>query len=180
MRADALNYLTRHGREFDFVHASPPCQRYSSTFVLPNVKKDHPDLLAPTRALLLDARRPWVIENVERAPMQVPAILLCGVMFGLRVFRHRWFESSQALFGLPHEKHGDRRIGVGGFVCVAGNGGGMSSGWLKNRRVVPADHRTKRAWSAAMGIDWMVRDELAQAIPPAYTEFVGKQLLRLF
>lgn len=178
-RADALEYLREHGREYHAIHASPPCQAYSSTRFLKNVKRErHVDLLAPTREALLGTARPWVIENVDGAPMEPPAVQLCGLMFGLRVFRHRWFETFGFLcLGMRHPAHGDRRVGKNGFVCVAGNGGGHSSGWLQNRRYVPRDHRNKSAWSKAMGIDWMTRDELAQAIPPAYTRFVGRQLL---
>lgn len=176
-KGDALDYLAAHGREFDAIHASPPCQKYSSTRHLPNVKTEtHVDLIEVTRSALEAIGRPWVMENVMGAPMKPPAIMLCGLMFNLKVFRHRWFESSHLLFGKPHEKHGDRRVGKDGFVCVAGNGGGKFSGWGGRRQWVPPDHRNKAAWSAGMGINWMTRDELAQSIPPAYTEFIGKQL----
>lgn len=178
--ATAIDTEGRHWGKEDFaaVHASPPCQRYSSTANLPNVRKDHPDLLPGTRDLLIDLGLPWVIENVEGAPMRPPAIMLCGLSFGLKVFRHRWFESSELLLARPHEEHGSRRIGKDGMVCVAGNGGSMTMGW-NDRRYVPADHRNKASWSKGMGIDWMTRDELAQAIPPAYTEFVGRQIINI-
>lgn len=179
VEADALEFLRKHGREYHVIHASPPCQRYSSAASLPNVRRDHPDLLGATRNCLIAAGKPWAIENVERAPMRPPAVLPCGLMFRLKVFRHRWFESSVLLFAQPHEPHGVRRIGVGGYVCVAGNGGGHSSGWLQRRRYVPRDHRNKKAWQAAMGVDWMTRNELSQAIPPAYTHHVGLQLARI-
>lgn len=123
IQADALEFVREHGAEYDAIHASPPCQRYSSTAALPNVKRErHVDLIAPTRDALAATGRPWVIENVERAPLT--GALLCGLSFGLKVFRHRIFESSGLLFEPPHQRHGARRIGVGGFVCVAGNGGG--------------------------------------------------------
>lgn len=175
-QADALAFVAAHGREFDVIHASPPCQVYSSTRTLPNMRKDHADLLGPARKALIHSGRPWVIENVDRAPMC--GIMLCGLMFGLRVFRHRLFESSELLLCPSHAGHGDKRVGRG-IVCVAGNGGAHSTGWPPRRRPVPADHRNKAAWSRAMRIDWMTRDELAQAIPPTYTEYVGRQLLNI-
>lgn len=178
IQGDAIDYLIHHGDDFDAVHASPPCQRYSiATNSQGNRRQDHPDLLPITRELLSTLDRPWIIENVEGAPMRQPAVMLCGLMFGLKVFRHRWFETSFLPFAPEHRPHTGHRIGEGGFCCVAGHGG-QSSGFGKFTRRVPADHRTKAAWSRAMGIDWMQRDELAQAIPPAYTEYMGRQLAR--
>lgn len=131
VQGDAMEYLAAHGHEFDAIHASPPCQAFSATRHLPNVRTDrHVDLIGPSRAMLSSIARPYVIENVEGSPVGAAAgrwaISLCGLMFGLRVFRHRLFESNVLLLGQPHRPHGDRRIGVGGFVCVAGNGGGSS------------------------------------------------------
>lgn len=179
IQADALQYAERHSHRYAFIHASPPCQAYSSTRHLPNTRTElHVDLLATTRELLSQVGRPWVIENVMGAPMRRPAIMLCGLMFALRVFRHRWFECPSVLLLAPdHVAHGDRVIGVGGMVCVVGSGGCRSSGWTSRHRGVPPDHRNKAAWSRGMGIDWMTRYELSQAIPPAYTEFIGRQLL---
>jgi len=169
VQADALAYLGEHGREYDAVHASPPCQRYSITRRIHGNGETHPDLLEPTRAALVSNGRPWIIENVPGAPVRFP-VLLCGLMFGLRVFRHRLFESSVLLFCPPHPEHPTGNCtgaGVGystgkeGYVCVAGN------------------NFNRQAGAAAMGIDWMrTRQELAQAIPPAYTEYLGRQLMR--
>jgi DNA (cytosine-5)-methyltransferase 1 len=178
IQADALEFLDARGPGYQAIHASPPCQLFSEATFCRGNRDGHVDLLTPCRELLRETRRPWVIENVARAPMMAPAIRLCGLMFGLHVFRHRWFESSVLLMTYAHPPHGKRRIGKDGIVCVAGHGGQLT-GWAGtgSRRTVPADHRTKAAWEKAMGIDWMSRDELAQAIPPAYTEFVGRQLL---
>ena len=179
VQGDALEYLAAHGREFDAIHASPPCQRYSQATFCRGAREHHPDLIEPTRRLLDLAGRPWVMENVERAPLVGScSIVLCGLMFGLKVFRHRLFESSTFMMQPSHPRHGKRRIGKDGFVCVAGHGGQLT-GWKGSgtRVTVPADHRNKASWERAMGIDWMTRDELAQAIPPAYTRFVGAQLL---
>jgi DNA (cytosine-5)-methyltransferase 1 len=165
---DALEYLRGRGREFDVVHASPPCQRYSvGARRWPHRGRHHPDLVGAIRAALEACGRPWVIENVVGAPLRRP-VLLCGTMFGLRIYRHRCFEASFVLFAPDHRRHrettGSHRGYSSGhpFVCVAGH----------NFRLAEA--------SAAMGIDWMrTRAELANALPPAYTHFLGRQLLRL-
>jgi DNA (cytosine-5)-methyltransferase 1 len=180
VRADALEYLVQFGGLFDAIHASPPCQRYSKAGYISRNRMKHPDLIGPVRDALVSLGKPWIIENVEGAPMQPPAIRLCGLMFGLKVFRHRWFESSELLFGMQHPMHGERRIGKDGMCCVVGHGGGVSP----RMRAQIARHGkgnppTKKAWELAMDIDWMTRDELAQAIPPAFTQHLGIQMLRI-
>lgn len=169
-QADAIAFVRDHWQEFDAIHASPPCQAYSTA------TKDHskhPDLYAPTRDALLATGLPYVIENVEGAPLRDP-VMLCGTMFpGLRVIRHRLFESNVTLTVPEHPaKHPlvfthDRRKAHHGrldqdtaFVQVTGGGNAT----VANKR-------------AAMGIDWMTGRELNEAIPPAYTEFLGSQLL---
>jgi len=168
VRADALSFAQRHGHLFDAIHASPPCQAYSVTRNLPNVRKDHPDLVEETRETLIATGKPYVIENVVGAPLHT-TIRLCGLMFGLKVLRHREFESSVLLFQPPHPSHRGVRIGQEGFVSVAGKGGPSH---------VSPDHRSTAAWCAAMKINWMTQKELAQAIPPDYTEYIGHQLMR--
>jgi DNA (cytosine-5)-methyltransferase 1 len=170
-RGDAIEFIRRHGREFDAIHASPPCQAYSRMRHLPWLRdREYPLLIEPTIATLRAIGRPWVLENVEDAPLP-SAIILCGTMFGLPTYRHRKFESSVRLLAPPHHKHtvvigsgrnfNDRRKGnAAGFVTVAGNNTG------------------KAVAARALGIDWMSRAELGQAIPPDYCEFVGRQLLR--
>ena len=158
-------------RDFAAIHASPPCQMFSTaTFCRPGIK--HQDLLRPTLAALQQFDCPWVVENVEFSPTG-PAIVLCGLMFGLKVFRHRRFASNVFLWSPEHRSHRGHRIGVNGMVCIAGHGSASS----EIRKRTPADHRDKAAWQRASGIDWMTRDELSQALPPAYTEFLGRQLL---
>lgn len=170
VQADALAYIAEHGREFDCIHASPPCQAYTVAVKRWDHKgKHHPDLVAATRDALEATGRPWVIENVMGAPLRFP-VFLCGTMFGLRVFRHRLFEASFLLLVPSHERHNGStgahrgystaQSGRNGFVCVAGH------------------NFEAKAAAAAMGIDWMrTRREFSQAIPPAYCEFVGRQLL---
>src|ERR1019366_3766470 len=180
VRADALEYLLEFGVLFDAIHASPPCQRYSKSNFMSANRLKHPDLIGPVRDALLSMGKPWIIENVEGAPMKPPAIRLCGLMFGLKVFRHRWFESSELLFGMQHPMHGERRIGKDGMCCVVGNGGFVSREAIAARRASGVKpYPVKKEWMVAMGIDWMTRDELSQAIPPSYTKHLGVQLLRI-
>lgn len=167
--ADALDYLRSADLSgFDLIAASPPCQAYS--ICRHTTGGEYPDLVEPTRAALKRLGTPYVIENVVGAPLLDP-LLLCGVQFGLRVFRHRLFECSEFLLHLPHSPHGERRIGFDGFCCVAGHGDGG--------RLTRIDrlHRRKETWETAMGIDWMRKYELTQAVPPAYTRWIGQQLL---
>lgn len=173
-RADALDTLRclAHGwevdgyrlRDFDAIHASPPCQAFTRARSIRG--RDHPDLLTPTRELLNATGLPWVIENVPGAPMRTD-FLMCGTVFGLTTRRHRMFEVSWGPvleWHPPCVEHKDAPVFVFGHT---GGGGGKRKGptW------------TKAEWEEAMGIDWMTRDELAQAIPPAYTEFIGAQLM---
>jgi DNA (cytosine-5)-methyltransferase 1 len=153
------------GGRFDAIHASPPCQAFSAAKSRNQHRgpSKHTDLLTPVRALLMATNLPWVIENVPGAPMR-PDLVLCGSMFGLGVRRHRWFEGSPPLppWSLAHD-HSRPIIGV------YGHGAGPS-----HERT---DRGTVAQWKAAMDIDWMNRDELAQAIPPAYTALVGARLM---
>jgi DNA (cytosine-5)-methyltransferase 1 len=172
---DALEYVAAYGHEYDAVAASPPCQRYSSATRATGRPEAHPDLVGETRRLLAAAGRPYVIENVVGAPL-LRSVLLCGTMFGLGVFRHRLFESSIALFAPPHGRHRGR-VGDGRFFTAAGRGGkqrAARTGLLRGHV-----HRgTAADWRTAMGCPWMTRDELSQAVPPAYTYHVGLQLRR--
>lgn len=159
-------------QDFDAIHASPPCQAYSTLRVLNN--KTHPDLLPRTRDLLEKAGKPWVIENVIGAPLTCP-VVLCGTHFGLKtrtkkhgevwLKRHRLFEASIFLWS-----PGDCRCQGKLTVPVYGGGAG-------GNRVNMRGPGVAQAGREVMGIDWMTRNEIDQAIPPAYTEFIGKQLM---
>jgi DNA (cytosine-5)-methyltransferase 1 len=144
--------------QFDAAHGSPPCQAFTNARVIHG--RHHEDLLTPLRALLQAWGGPWVIENVPGAPMRRD-VTLCGSMFGEpRLRRHRWFEFSTPptdLLLLPPCNHSRET------VSVFGHGGHRYHG--------------VEEWREVMGIDWMTRDELAQAIPPAYGELIGKLLL---
>jgi len=166
-QADAFTYpLTG----FDVIHASPPCQHYSSCRNYPSCqKKTYPDLIAATRALLIDSGAIYIIENVKGSPLINPN-KLTGTMFGLKMHRERWFESNVFFFTPEHRGLAGERLGKRGFVCMAGCGDGGRMG-------LPKDHRTKAAWQLASGINWMTMYEMTQAIPPAYTEWIGLQLI---
>ncbi len=166
VQGDALEYLAAHGTEFDAIHASPPCQRYSRASVCrPGLSKDYPDLVGPTRKALEATGRPFVIENVPGAPLRRP-IALCGTMFGLRLYRHRLFESNVILSKLPHGRH-----------LLKGSRAGH---WKDGEVISVAGNCAPIALAReAMGIDWMRREELAESIPPAFTEFIGRQLLEI-
>ena len=154
VQADAMTFPLAG---FDAIHASPPCQDHMRS---PGsyISQGTGWMLTATRYRLQSSGVPWVIENVPGAPMRVD-LKLCGCMFGLPgLRRERWFETSPQLFDLRQPcQHIGKMIGVHG-------GGGRRNGTIAKRR-------------AAMGIDWMGRDELNQAIPPAYTEYIGAQLM---
>jgi DNA (cytosine-5)-methyltransferase 1 len=167
-QADALDWASWHieAAEFDAIHASPPCPAYSLVSGFQGVADQHPDLVGPVRDLLNRAPTPYVIENVDGAPLRRD-LVLCGEMFGLRVFRHRVFEIS-GFFAMqpPHSPHVQRGAKTN---CETGPG---VARWITGNY---ADHEDA---ADAMGIDWPVsRRELANAIPPAYTEHIGGYLM---
>lgn len=142
--------------DFDAIHASPPCQSYSKAFG--HLAHEKPKLLERTRSLLERSDRPWVIENVVGAPMPTAAVV-CGTGLGLLIRRHRLFEGSFFLMG---------------SVCRH-NKAEINPHRASSRAKAGLD--VERRWRDAMGVGWMQKDEARQAIPPAYTFFIGKQLL---
>lgn len=173
-------------KEFDFVWASPPCQAHTSMKTMPDAKP-HADLIPQTRRLLNGSGIPYVIENVQGAPLISP-IRLCGTMFSLGVEdaelrRHRLFESPLHLdapkcrhgkrdvigvYGGHHRNRRRRTIGVYGEDC-------RDSVRKLDRGV--ADFTVEQG-RIAMGIDWMTIAELCEAIPPAYSEYIGRQVIQ--
>jgi DNA (cytosine-5)-methyltransferase 1 len=177
-QADAMEYLAEHGHEYDAIHASPPChQRYSvMSRCSPGTAQKYPDLIAPLRELLVQLGIPWVIENVPGAPLDDP-VTLCGTQFGLgtrfgdlgwvNLRRHRLFESS---FHIPdpgpHTCNSRQRKSI--TVTSHGRNGNRPEFYGKGYQ---------QACREAMGIGWMNREELGEAIPPAYTEWTGAALM---
>ena len=173
IQADALTLDPKFLSSFDAIHASPPCQSYSDLAKRNANADEWPRLIEPVRAMLMKTGLPFIIENVDNAPL-INAVTLCGTMFpGLRVLRHRLFEANFSIVPPPHRKHPrvhtfDKRKSHFGktddmldFVQVTGGG---------NCSIAAARD--------AMGIDWMNKGEINESIPPAYTELVGKELLR--
>lgn len=174
IQADAIDVLrdTSFLSGFDAIAASPPCQRYSPLSALPSTKAshEHPDLVAPTREALAAWGGPFVIENVMTAPLdKSKSIVLCGCMFGLRTYRKRRFE--------------------------AGGGLSLSAPACRKHTAKTATKRRKELWAQgwhvsitgdvgtyvgpeAMGINWMSGTELCEAIPPAYTAYIGSQVMQ--
>lgn len=172
IEADALKLHREFLASFDAVHASPPCQSYSDLAKRNQNAHMWPRLVEPVRKMLRLLGVPYIIENVEGAPLLEP-VVLCGTMFAnLRVIRHRLFESNISLEVPDHGPHPlvfthDKRKAHYGkldqdvsFVQVTGGG---------NCTIANAKD--------AMGIDWMTKNELNEAIPPAYTEYLGRQVM---
>ncbi len=164
VQADALEFCASFAAGFDAIHASPPCQAYSWAAKRWNVERVN--LVPAARAALASLGKPFIIENVLGAPLG-QAVMLCGTQFGLGVLRHRFFESNYVLFSPARCDHLGTVRG-GDFVTVAGHGGDNIKG-----------RGSRAAKQHAMGIDWMNDHELNESIPPAYTEFLGQQLMAL-
>ncbi|WP_354597792.1 SAM-dependent methyltransferase [Streptomyces sp. JL1001] len=162
VQADAIAYVLEHGAEFDVIHASPPCQHDSDCQRLQG--NTHPDLIAPTRTALKTTGRPWVLENVRGAVRKLERpVMLCGPMFGVQTYRHRYFETGGG-FTLPEPHHPahtvpqakmGRPIPLGHYGQFVGNFSGV-----QHARTV-------------MGVPWMNRDGIRECIPPAYSHWIG-------
>lgn len=174
IQAEAIEFLREYGGDFDLIHASPPCQGFSA--ITPKHARDgYPNLITATREEILRLGKPYVIENVVPAVKKGPMrrdLMLCGEMFGLRVVRHRAFECSMFIPQPAHLKHRAGTKGVGKlhygpikgvepyYVGVYGHNAGSI-----------------REWQDAMGIYWTnSRHSLAEAIPPAYTWYIGQHI----
>ncbi len=166
VQADALDFLAEHGHEYNAIHASPPCHDHTPLVSVAGTDGSY-DLLGDTLAALEAFAAPWVVENVPASHLKAD-IVLCGKMFDLRVKRHRKFKSNMPLAQPAHPA-----------TC---------------RTTPTATSRRRERWAQgwdisitgdvgtylgpeAMGIDWMTGNGLSQAIPPAYTQFIGERLL---
>lgn len=168
--ADALTFPLDG---FDAVHSSPPCQGYS---IANNIhgRKDHPLLVEPVRERLVASGLPYVIENVPGAPLLNP-VTLCGLSLGLNVKRHRLFECNFPVMVPPCTAHtGDWLLVFGHTVLTRGKVVGKAKG---GGNTIKRRHVGVERGREAMGIDWMNRDELSEAIPPAMSELLGGFLL---
>ena len=175
IQMDAMKVLTPLPRSAGYtaIHASPPCQGYSNL----RRKIEHPRLIAPVRELLLKSGLPYVIENIEDARRELRnPVRMCGSTFDLNVRRHRWFECSFPVM-VPPCQHDGREIrayyGKKGWLVWSPKGAQVQRAGRK-----PILRGQLEQAPEDMGIDWMQTwDELREAIPPAYTEFIGTQLL---
>ncbi|MER6107706.1 methyltransferase domain-containing protein [Streptomyces hirsutus] len=168
VQADAIAFVRAHGAAFDFIHASPPCQHDSECQRIQ--ANDHPDLIAPTRTALETTGRPWVIENVRGAvPKLREPVMLCGQMFRLANYRHRYFETGGGFHLtqpdhpahlVPQAKMG-RPVPPGHYGQFVGNFSG-----------VPLARKV-------LGVPWMSRDGIRECIPPAYAEHIGRAALAM-
>jgi DNA (cytosine-5)-methyltransferase 1 len=171
MLSEAVEYALDHAQEYDAIHASPPCQSYSKA--LRHMATPQPMLIDAVREALTASGKPWIIENVVGAPLANDSDLfgahgveLCGTMFGLRIYRHRIFEASFQLAPAPpcdHSKHA------------------MNPHRAEGRERIYAEHgrqNSEKLWAKEMGVEWMSRHGAREAVPPCFTEWIGKQLLR--
>jgi hypothetical protein len=173
-QADAMTYPLEG---FDAIHASPPCQGYSAAVSSDGSKwagtkgKSEPRLIEATRERLTGCGAQWVMENVMGARHDLHgSLLLCGVMFGLPIARHRIFEMRDLMMSPCHP----RCSGVAKRYAEA-------KGWDPRDMTVTGKGRragTSERWAEVIGIDWMTQHGMREAIPPAYTEFIGQQLIR--
>jgi DNA (cytosine-5)-methyltransferase 1 len=172
IKDDATSLSPEFIKTFDVVHASPPCQAYSDLAKRNKNADKWPRLIEPIRELFIKCEIPYVIENVEGAPLHKP-VILCGTMFPqLRVIRHRLFEANFPIKVPPHGEHPlvhtfDKRK----------NHFGKTDEWKDFVQVTGGGNCTLAAASEAMGIYWMTKTEINEAIPPAYTRFIGVQLV---
>jgi DNA (cytosine-5)-methyltransferase 1 len=169
VRMDALEYVAEHGKAFNVIHASPPCQGYS--VMAHATGREAPRLIPATREALRATGRPYVIENVELAHREMRNyVTLCGTMFGLKIRRHRLFEMSPAYYGLLPPCACQNGVKRGQLV------GQMLSGKVAPGRAPRPGIYTESDRREAIGVPWMTTMEARQAVPPAYTEFIGQQL----
>jgi DNA (cytosine-5)-methyltransferase 1 len=177
-QCDALEFAAAHAHEYDFIHASPPCQGFSSA-TADEYRSQYPNLIPGIREILQPLGKPFVIENVVPAAKKAPMrrdLLLCGEMFGLRVVRHRIFEFGGGLeitqpFHRPHRgaAKGSGRRSRGTYT---------TDGYYFGVYGEAADRGTIQEWRDAMGIDWMTaRHDLAEALPPVYTRYITERYL---
>lgn len=189
-QADALTFPLEG---YDAYHASPPCQAYSRLRHLPWLKgKNYPALISVTRQLLVATGKPWVIENVADAPLgqEYGYIMLCGWSLAeMPIYRHRLFESNVPMFAPSHRPHPEV-IYPGGKLGSRYSQANSACGAFGYTKTVPRSYgtfvsvvghdgtRNFPKAKEAMGVGWMTKEELSQAIPPAYTEYIGKYLMQ--
>jgi DNA (cytosine-5)-methyltransferase 1 len=176
-QGDAIEFILKYGKDFDVIAGSPPCQDYTSLKALTG--KTYPRLINATREAMKSTGKPYIIENVKGARFELDnPIMLCGTMFeGLRVIRHRYFECNPVIWWPPRQC---QHVGycAGSSLRVDGKRKTQSFDYVDYITVAGGDFIVSDG-RIAMDIDWMTGSELDQAIPPAYTEWLGKEIRRL-
>jgi DNA (cytosine-5)-methyltransferase 1 len=177
LQADILEALASPWiRNVDLVHCSPPCQRHSKmTNCRPGLAQTYPDLVPQVRKLLLDTGLPYVIEQPEGGAMLIDPVTLCGWQFGYETYRHRRFETGGGFsFTAPEPPappSNPRACGWDHPVPAA-----RAGHWEPGKFVSVAGHERVGLTRKVMAIDWTNREELAEAIPPYFTEWIGRQI----
>jgi DNA (cytosine-5)-methyltransferase 1 len=180
IHADILDVLADRAflRRFDFVHVSPPCQKFSRmSQCRPGLASTYPELISPARELLLSAGVPFVIENVSGARRWLlDPVTLCGTMFGKITYRHRLFEASGLTLTAPVQPEAVKRNRECGWEHSTPTA--RAGHWEPGKYVSVSGHERKAPVRAAMEIDWMrSRDDIAEAVPPWMTKCIGDQIL---
>lgn len=186
IQADAVEYILEHGHLYDVIHASPPCQIHSKAgkAAMATHGVEYIDWIPATRAALEKIGVPYVIENVPFSGLR-PDLRLFGYMFELPIIRERWFELGNGIWALNPTiaKPRGKSVSEGDFITVAGSGNSLNRKRIGDKMEYVNQFKewkgsVKDSWSYAMGIDWMNTRELAQAIPPAYTKYIGKLIIK--
>lgn len=182
IQADAVEYLRTYGSNYSHIHASPPCQKYStSTRYLQNRGKVYRDCLDEITRLMYATSLPGTIENVMPSPLRADVVLR-GDMFGLKVIRKRKFECVNWECTQPPMPELVGSMKNGDYISIYGRASWKGSGTYHKERIsvepVWRKKTIRETWAYAMGIDWPMKDvELSEAIPPAYTHFIGLDFL---
>jgi DNA (cytosine-5)-methyltransferase 1 len=178
IQGDAIEYIREHGHKYDAIAASPPCQHDSDCQRI--MSRDHPDLIGPTREALESTGKPWVIENVGGAEAKLRnPVMLCGAMFGLHTYRHRYFEPGGGLTltapADPEHKHPTVKMGrrLRTREDYRAEGQDRDGDWYHAVGNFSGVEYARRD----MGVPWMNRDGIRECIPPVYGKFIGRQLL---
>lgn len=165
IQADAMDFIPEYAGDFHVIHTSPPCQKYCRLNYLH--KREYPDLLEAVRELLIATGKPYVIENVPEAPLINP-LILCGTMFSLRTIRHRAFETNPPIWWPPHQCYHWGKSTPKGKHSTFANGDFIT---ITGHNFLVGEARE------VFGTPWMTQDELREAIPPAYTKWIGERLI---
>lgn len=177
IQEDAVSFLKNNHKDFTHIHASPPCQKYTqSTAQYRKKGKEYPDIYEGIKKIMYEIKKPGVIENVPASPIR-PDIILKGTVFGLKVIRKRHFELVNWFMMQPLLEPHKGKVSEGDYVSVFGHASYCKS--IKDKQYKYKEKTIRETWATAMGIDWYMKDvELSEAIPPAYTKYIGIEFFK--